>query len=84
MLRFHACRKSVLEIEFVGEEGTGLGPTLEFYALVSAELQKTSIGMWLHDDEFHDEAEREVGVRDWQVLLSLESSQLHRDVDLKK
>jgi hypothetical protein len=35
VLHFHASRKSVLEIEFIGEEGTGLGPTLEFYALVS-------------------------------------------------
>uniref|UniRef100_A0A0M3IXS9 E3 ubiquitin-protein ligase n=1 Tax=Ascaris lumbricoides TaxID=6252 RepID=A0A0M3IXS9_ASCLU len=33
-MNFHASRKSVLELEYVGEEGTGLGPTLEFYALV--------------------------------------------------
>jgi hypothetical protein len=36
----------VLEIEFLGEEGTaGLGPTLEFYSLVAGEL-----GKWLCDD----------------------------------
>lgn len=34
VMKFHADRKAVLEIEYVGEEGTGLGPTLEFYALV--------------------------------------------------
>ena len=34
LLRFHAEKKAILEIEYVGEEGTGLGPTLEFYALV--------------------------------------------------
>lgn len=62
MLKFHAQRKSVLEIEFNGEEGTGLGPTLEFYALVAAELQKTSIGMWLHDDDFHEDIERDVDI----------------------
>jgi E3 ubiquitin-protein ligase HECTD1 len=39
VMHFHASRKSVLEIEYVGEEGTGLGPTLEFYALVAAEFQ---------------------------------------------
>lgn len=50
----------MLEIEFQGEEGTGLGPSLEFYALVAAELQKKELGMWLVDDDFHDKTEREV------------------------
>ena len=48
-MRVHAGRKSVLEVEFAGEEGTGLGPTLEFYALVAAELQRADLGLWLHD-----------------------------------
>lgn len=48
-MRVHAGRKSVLEVEFAGEEGTGLGPTLEFYALVAAELQRADLFMWLHD-----------------------------------
>lgn len=26
--------------------GTGLGPTLEFYALVSQELQRADLGLW--------------------------------------
>ncbi|XP_053661606.1 E3 ubiquitin-protein ligase Ufd4 [Anopheles marshallii] len=51
VMRVHCNRKSVLEVEFVGEEGTGLGPTLEFYALVAAELQRSDLGMWLCDDE---------------------------------
>lgn len=38
-LRFHASRKAILEIEFADEEGTGLGPTLEFYSLIAAQLQ---------------------------------------------
>jgi hypothetical protein len=37
------CRKSILEVEFLEEEGTGLGPTLEFFALVAAEFQRTGI-----------------------------------------
>ena len=41
----------MLEIAFSDEEGTGLGPTLEFYALVAAEFQRKSLGMWLCDDE---------------------------------
>ncbi|GMR47420.1 hypothetical protein PMAYCL1PPCAC_17615 [Pristionchus mayeri] len=50
LLRFHADRKAVLEIEYTGEEGTGLGPTLEFYALVAAELQKKCLAIWMCDD----------------------------------
>ncbi|CAK1540512.1 unnamed protein product [Leptosia nina] len=49
VMRVHAGRKSVLEVEFAGEEGTGLGPTLEFYALVAAELQRADLNMWLND-----------------------------------
>ncbi|XP_047019049.1 E3 ubiquitin-protein ligase Ufd4 isoform X6 [Helicoverpa zea] len=49
VMRVHAGRKSVLEVEFAGEEGTGLGPTLEFYALVAAELQRADLAMWLSD-----------------------------------
>lgn len=38
--------KSLLEIRYENEVGTGLGPTLEFYALVSKELQKADLDMW--------------------------------------
>nr|CAD7200637.1 unnamed protein product [Timema douglasi] len=51
VMRIHADRKSILEVEFQGEEGTGLGPTLEFYALVAAELQRKDLNMWLCDDD---------------------------------
>lgn len=50
-MKFHADRKSVLEIEYTNEEGTGLGPTLEFYALVAAELQRKSLALWVCDDD---------------------------------
>nr|XP_018669598.1 E3 ubiquitin-protein ligase HECTD1 isoform X3 [Ciona intestinalis] len=52
VLDLHAEKKSMLEVEFIGEEGTGLGPTLEFYSLVAAELQRKELGMWLVDDNF--------------------------------
>lgn len=45
-LKFHATRKAILEIEFVDEEGTGLGPTLEFFTLIARELQRKHLGMW--------------------------------------
>ncbi|KAL1139403.1 hypothetical protein AAG570_006387, partial [Ranatra chinensis] len=51
VMTLHAPRKSILEVEFQGEEGTGLGPTLEFYALVAAELQRKDLGLWICDDE---------------------------------
>ncbi|CAI2350375.1 unnamed protein product [Caenorhabditis sp. 36 PRJEB53466] len=51
LMKFHADRKSVLEIEYTNEEGTGLGPTLEFYALVAAELQRKSLALWVCDDD---------------------------------
>lgn len=49
-----------LQVEFLGEEGTGLGPTLEFYALVAAEFQRTDLGAWLCDDNFPDDESRHV------------------------
>ncbi|XP_048516518.1 E3 ubiquitin-protein ligase Ufd4 isoform X1 [Dendroctonus ponderosae] len=57
VMKVHAEKKSILEVEFVGEEGTGLGPTLEFYALVAAELQRRDLCMWICDDELNYEAE---------------------------
>uniref|UniRef100_A0A1X7TZ16 E3 ubiquitin-protein ligase n=1 Tax=Amphimedon queenslandica TaxID=400682 RepID=A0A1X7TZ16_AMPQE len=65
VLHAHAERKSVLEVEFLNEEGTGLGPSLEFYALVSAEFQKSSLGMWLTNDRSslqHNDMSRQVDI----------------------
>ncbi len=42
--------RAVLEIEYFGEVGTGLGPTLEFYTLLSHELQRRGLGLWRCDD----------------------------------
>ncbi|KYN06757.1 E3 ubiquitin-protein ligase HECTD1 [Cyphomyrmex costatus] len=58
VLKVHASRKSILEVAFVGEEGTGLGPTLEFFALVAAELQRKDLSLWLCDDTVDDNATR--------------------------
>lgn len=60
VMKTHAPRKSILEVEFLDEEGTGLGPTLEFYALVAAELQKRDLGLWLCDDDIHPPTKHEV------------------------
>ncbi|KAL5108833.1 E3 ubiquitin-protein ligase HECTD1 [Taenia crassiceps] len=45
----HAACKSELEIRFTNEEGTGLGPTLEFFSLLALEFRQKSLGMWLID-----------------------------------
>lgn len=41
-----ASSKALLEVQYENEVGTGLGPTLEFYALVSKELQKVGLELW--------------------------------------
>jgi E3 ubiquitin-protein ligase HECTD1 len=38
-------------LEFEEEQGTGLGPTLEFYSLVAGEFQRTDLAMWLCEDD---------------------------------
>ncbi|XP_060862971.1 E3 ubiquitin-protein ligase TRIP12 isoform X1 [Metopolophium dirhodum] len=42
----NATSRALLEIQYEDEVGTGLGPTLEFYALVSKELQKADLELW--------------------------------------
>lgn len=64
-------------MEFLGEEGTGLGPTLEFYALVAAEFQRTSLGIWLCDDDFPDDESRQVGLSDARALQDSEQTFLN-------
>ncbi|KAI3696775.1 hypothetical protein L6452_29309 [Arctium lappa] len=50
MMDLHANKKAVLEVEFEGEVGTGLGPTMEFFTLVGNEFQKPGLGMWRGDN----------------------------------
>ena len=39
VMELYAGSRVVLELEYFGEVGTGLGPTLEFYTLLAHELQ---------------------------------------------
>ncbi|KAL0280843.1 UNVERIFIED_CONTAM: hypothetical protein PYX00_002014 [Menopon gallinae] len=41
-----ASSRALLEVQYENEVGTGLGPTLEFYALVSRELQRGDLELW--------------------------------------
>ncbi|XP_020214843.1 E3 ubiquitin-protein ligase UPL3 [Cajanus cajan] len=46
VMELYSSQKAVLEVEYFGEVGTGLGPTLEFYTLLSHDLQKVVHQMW--------------------------------------
>nr|CAD7401909.1 unnamed protein product [Timema poppensis] len=41
-----ATSRALLEVQYHDEVGTGLGPTLEFYALVSREMQRADLELW--------------------------------------
>ncbi|KAL5199719.1 hypothetical protein ABZP36_020922 [Zizania latifolia] len=46
VMEMFSSQRAVLEVEYFGEVGTGLGPTLEFYTLLSHELQSARLGLW--------------------------------------
>lgn len=50
VLELYGSSSSVLEVEYFEEVGTGLGPTLEFYSLVSKEFARRDIKIW-HDTD---------------------------------
>lgn len=50
VFEMYGASRAVLEIEYFGEVGTGLGPTLEFYTMLSHDLQRKGLAMWRGDD----------------------------------
>ncbi|CAI6331682.1 unnamed protein product [Periconia digitata] len=46
---------SILEVEYFDEVGTGLGPTLEFYATVSREFSKKKLKLWRENESNPDD-----------------------------
>ena len=42
----------MLEFDFENEEGSGLGPTLEFYSLLADDFKKRGKSMWRETDDF--------------------------------
>ncbi|GFH15101.1 predicted protein, partial [Haematococcus lacustris] len=50
VMELYARQRAVLELEYFNEVGTGLGPTLEFYTLLSHDLQRRTLRMWRHED----------------------------------
>lgn len=51
VFELYGSSRAMLEIEFFSEVGTGLGPTLEFYALASQEFSRKDLGMWRAGEE---------------------------------
>ncbi|PWN54057.1 hypothetical protein IE53DRAFT_309085 [Violaceomyces palustris] len=46
VFELYGSNSSVLEVEYFEEIGTGLGPTLEFYSLVSKEFARKDLDLW--------------------------------------
>ena len=50
-LELYSSDKAILEFEFMNEEGTGLGPTLEYYTIIGEELQNPAYNYWRRTDD---------------------------------
>ncbi|GAA5894262.1 hypothetical protein JCM6882_007615 [Rhodosporidiobolus microsporus] len=50
VFELYGSSRSSLEVEFFSEVGSGLGPTLEFYALVSKEFARKNLTLWRNGD----------------------------------
>ncbi|GAA5832992.1 hypothetical protein JCM11251_006474 [Rhodosporidiobolus azoricus] len=50
VFELYGSSRSSLEVEFFQEVGSGLGPTLEFYALVSKEFARKNLSIWRNGD----------------------------------
>uniref|UniRef100_UPI00358EE47C E3 ubiquitin-protein ligase HECTD1-like n=1 Tax=Myxine glutinosa TaxID=7769 RepID=UPI00358EE47C len=85
VMHIHAAKKSVLEIKFIGEEGSGVGPTLWFYAFLVAEFQRKSLGIWICDDDLSHQVDFGDGLKppgyDVQHSAGLFPSPLPQDSD---
>eukprot|EP01080_Neovahlkampfia_damariscottae_P001758 gene1758-527_t len=43
--------RCILEYQYKDEVGVGLGPTIEFYSLVSKEFKKSKLNIWINDND---------------------------------
>ncbi|ESQ40197.1 hypothetical protein EUTSA_v10012430mg [Eutrema salsugineum] len=61
MMELYGKQKVVVEVEYNEEVGTGLGPTLEFYTLVSRAFQNPDLGMWRSTRSFVGKSSEDPG-----------------------
>ena len=57
VLGLYGSAPGILEIEYFDEVGSGLGPTLEFYATVSKEFSKKKLKLWRDSDPIDKDEE---------------------------
>lgn len=50
VFELYGSSSSILEVEYFEEVGTGLGPTLKFYSLVSKEFARKDLKIWRDAD----------------------------------
>lgn len=50
VFELYGSSSSILEVEYFEEVGTGLGPTLEFYSMVSREFARRDLKIWRDAD----------------------------------
>lgn len=55
VFELYGSSRASLEVEFFSEVGSGLGPTLEFYALVSKEFARKGLALWREGDASESE-----------------------------
>lgn len=73
-----ATSKALLEVQYENEVGTGLGPTLEFYALVSKELQRSDLELWHTADSTTEYVNNAVGLFPVPLARSAKVSQISK------
>ncbi|KQJ92735.1 E3 ubiquitin-protein ligase UPL3 [Brachypodium distachyon] len=70
VMEMFSSQRAVLEVEYFGEVGTGLGPTLEFYTLLGHELQSARLGLWRSSSPYGSEMEI-----DWSGMVHVNSEE---------
>jgi E3 ubiquitin-protein ligase TRIP12 len=89
MMDLKARNRALLEVEYLEEVGTGLGPTIEFYTLISHEFQKVGLGLWRGDlcgfNENQGIVSAPLGLfpRPWSAALENLHGVTFRDVHMK-
>ncbi|XP_062217886.1 E3 ubiquitin-protein ligase UPL3-like [Phragmites australis] len=67
VMEMFSSQRAVLEVEYFGEVGTGLGPTLEFYTLLSHELQNAQLGLWRSNSPYDSKMQI-----DWKDVINID------------
>ncbi|KAL7996562.1 putative HECT domain, armadillo-like helical, HECT, E3 ligase catalytic domain-containing protein [Plasmopara halstedii] len=83
LITIYGGSKAVIETEFLGEVGTGLGPTTEFFTLVCQQIQSKQLQLWRDDDlirteakQIFDDEQKSLAVEDESDSISKRQSSL--------